>query len=338
MRVTISKTGVYSEYGAPWPVGTIQTPLTDAYGFSLIQTGQATDTDGYFAALPSNTSFVANPSVITGKTLAQLPAANRVRAGTLAYTTDLGLYESDGVSAWTSVAAGAGAGLGANIFTGDQNISDAEPRYLLNETDQGADLKLWDWDVSAGVLSLRTRTDADGAGTTVISATRGATTAISAMTFGSGASTYNFAGTGTASFGGQVSAPRVGVTGAVAPANGVYLPGTNQLGLTTNGGTLRLTIESGGQIRQITIGAGYSTAEGSNAKQGVATLVAGTVVVSNTSVTASSRIFLGYQSLGTVTTPKGVGVSARVVGTSFTILSNDATDTSVIAYEIFEPS
>ena len=84
-----------------------------------------------------------------------------------------------------------------------------------------------------------------------------------------------------------------------------------------------------------TVGKGYSTAEGTNAKQGTAVLVAGTVTVANTSVTANSRIFLTTQ------TPGGTAgflvVSARVAGTSFTILSSNAADTSTVAYEIFEP-
>jgi hypothetical protein len=82
--------------------------------------------------------------------------------------------------------------------------------------------------------------------------------------------------------------------------------------------------------------AGYKTFEGSNAKQGVATLSGGSVVVSNTSVTATSRIILTAQSLGTVTAPKALAVTARSAGTSFTITSADATDTSIVAYEIFE--
>jgi hypothetical protein len=81
---------------------------------------------------------------------------------------------------------------------------------------------------------------------------------------------------------------------------------------------------------------GLTVKEGANAKQGVATLVAGTVTVSNTSVTATSRIQLTVQSLGTVTAPKAVAVTARTAGTSFTITSADNTDTSVVAYEIFE--
>jgi hypothetical protein len=81
---------------------------------------------------------------------------------------------------------------------------------------------------------------------------------------------------------------------------------------------------------------GLTVKEGTNAKQGIATLVAGTVTVSNTSITATSRIQLTVQSLGTVTAPKAIAVTARVAGTSFTITSADNTDTSVVAYEIFE--
>jgi hypothetical protein len=85
-------------------------------------------------------------------------------------------------------------------------------------------------------------------------------------------------------------------------------------------------------------GKGIRIKEGANACMGVATLVAGTVTVNNTSVTASSRIFLTIQSLGTVATPKAIGVTARVAATSFTITSADVTDTSVIAWEIKEPA
>jgi hypothetical protein len=73
-----------------------------------------------------------------------------------------------------------------------------------------------------------------------------------------------------------------------------------------------------------------------NPKQGTATLSAGTVTVSNTSVTATSRIFLTVQSLGTVAVPQALAVTARTPGTSFTITSASITDTSVVAYEIFE--
>lgn len=96
-------------------------------------------------------------------------------------------------------------------------------------------------------------------------------------------------------------------------------------------------IDKSGNVGTFAIGAGFRTKEGTNAKQGVSTLVAGTVAVGNTSVTANSRILLTVQSLGTVAAPKAIGVTARTPGSSFTITSADATDTSVVAWEIFEP-
>ena len=82
-------------------------------------------------------------------------------------------------------------------------------------------------------------------------------------------------------------------------------------------------------------GAGLRVREGMNCKQGTAVLVAGTVTVADTAVTASSRIFLTGQADGG--TPGFLRVSARTAGRSFTITSSSDTDTSTVAYEIFEP-
>lgn len=87
-----------------------------------------------------------------------------------------------------------------------------------------------------------------------------------------------------------------------------------------------------------TAGKGLQIKEGSNAKMGTATLVTGAATVSTTAVTANSRILLTIQSLGTVAAPKAIGVTARSAGTSFTITSADATDTSIIAWMIVEPA
>lgn len=92
-----------------------------------------------------------------------------------------------------------------------------------------------------------------------------------------------------------------------------------------------------GPISVSTEGFGLKVKEGSNAKQGAATLVAGTVSVANTSVTGNSRIFLTCQDTnGGV--PGALYVSARVDSTSFNITSTSALDTSIVAYEIFEPA
>lgn len=74
---------------------------------------------------------------------------------------------------------------------------------------------------------------------------------------------------------------------------------------------------------------------GTTAKQGRATLVAGTVTIPNTGVNANSKIIyaraLAGGTLGHLST-------TRVNGTSFTILSSSASDTSVVEWEIFEPA
>lgn len=102
------------------------------------------------------------------------------------------------------------------------------------------------------------------------------------------------------------------------------------------GGANAITQNSNGLSLQM-VGMGLSVKEGTNATMGTCTLVVGVCTVSTTKVTASSRIFLSVQSLGTVTLPKAVGVTARTAGTSFVIKSSDITDTSVVAWEIVEP-
>lgn len=84
-----------------------------------------------------------------------------------------------------------------------------------------------------------------------------------------------------------------------------------------------------------TAGKGIRIKEGSNARMGVATLVGGAVTISNTSVTANTRIFYSVQAVGGT---QGLLSATRVNGTSFTITSTSGSDTSVIAWELKEPS
>lgn len=124
---------------------------------------------------------------------------------------------------------------------------------------------------------------------------------------------------------------------------------TNNFNYVSGGGYTLLDTQQGVDLSQITTklgsvttsldlttaGTGLKVAEGSNAKQGTATLTAGSKVVSNTAVTANSRIFVTSNADGG--TPGWLRVSARTAGTSFTITSSSGTDTSTVAYEIFEP-
>jgi len=90
-----------------------------------------------------------------------------------------------------------------------------------------------------------------------------------------------------------------------------------------------------GDIGIGTLGKTLRINESTNGKQGTAVLVAGSKVVANTSITANSRIQLTSNVDGG--TPGFLRVSARTVGTSFTITSSSGTDTSTVAYLITEP-
>lgn len=105
-----------------------------------------------------------------------------------------------------------------------------------------------------------------------------------------------------------------------------------------NAGTVQSSVDSAGNIQTNVAGVGYKCKEGTNATMGVGTLVAGALVVNTTKVTANSRIFVTVQALGGIAAPVGVAVTARTAGTSFTVTSASALDTSTFAWIIVEPS
>lgn len=96
------------------------------------------------------------------------------------------------------------------------------------------------------------------------------------------------------------------------------------------------TFVTEGDLECTTAGGGLNIREGSNARLGVATLVAGTVTVNTNQISANSRVFLTAQNTGG--TPGALRISARVAGTSFTITSTSGTDTSQVAWMIVEPA
>jgi hypothetical protein len=91
-----------------------------------------------------------------------------------------------------------------------------------------------------------------------------------------------------------------------------------------------------GDIVIDTAGRGLKVREGANATMGTATLVAGTVTINTTKVTANSRIFL--QAQDGVSGPNALRITARTAGASFTVTSSSAGDTSTIAWVIVEPA
>jgi len=104
--------------------------------------------------------------------------------------------------------------------------------------------------------------------------------------------------------------------------SGNVLAGTLTLG--TADETKMASLKIGSKINVETTGAA--------ATAGTSTLVGGTVTVNTTAVTANSIILLSHQT--NAGAPGFVSVTARVVGTSFTITSSSGTDTSTIGWLI----
>jgi hypothetical protein len=110
--------------------------------------------------------------------------------------------------------------------------------------------------------------------------------------------------------------------------------------LLLNGNTKEAT--SYGDVTIATVGKGLKIKEGSNATMGAATLVNGTVTVSTTAVTASSRIFLTRRVAGG--TVRGMlEVGTITAATSFVINAVDTAgalvdDDSAVSWLIIEPA
>lgn len=130
-----------------------------------------------------------------------------------------------------------------------------------------------------------------------------------------------------------------------SPVNGDIWTTTSGMYTRINGTTVRFILTEDGSVIIPTVGGGLQIKEGTNACMGSATLVAGTVTVSTTKVTANSRIQITAQN--TSGTEYGfVRVSSRTAGTSFVITAysggNTTTvalgDTSLVAWEIVEPA
>lgn len=103
---------------------------------------------------------------------------------------------------------------------------------------------------------------------------------------------------------------------------------------TVNGTMTALNVvASFGQLSASLAGTGLSVRGGSNAKIGSGTLTAGTVTIADTSVTANSKVFITDTSeAGTV----GTLAVSTVAGTSLTVTSSNALDTSTFNYMIVE--
>lgn len=123
--------------------------------------------------------------------------------------------------------------------------------------------------------------------------------------------------------------------GGTGTGSHVFYGANNQLFDIDSNGNLNLNPTNGGNVVIGRVGKGLQIKEGTNARMGTAVLVAGTVTVSNTSVTASTRIFLSRTTTGGTT---GHLSTTVVASTSFTINSSNALDTSTVAWLLVEPA
>lgn len=85
----------------------------------------------------------------------------------------------------------------------------------------------------------------------------------------------------------------------------------------------------------LSVGSVFSILSGANGRAGVGTLTAGTATIATNAVTGSCLIFLTDTS-GTVTNVGSLTVSAKTAGTSFTVTSTNAADTSTFSWLIVE--
>ena len=117
-------------------------------------------------------------------------------------------------------------------------------------------------------------------------------------------------------------------TGSVTAVTGVSpiaSSGGDTPAISYNGGTLALAA-----------GATLTFKAGSNARVGSGTLSLGTCVVANTSVTASSMIFLTCTGGGVLAHIGIIYVSSATPGTGFTVTSRNGLDNNSFNYLIVE--
>jgi hypothetical protein len=116
-------------------------------------------------------------------------------------------------------------------------VSSASPFWVIDETDQAADEKRWGIGLSAKTMQRRSSTDNGSASIVWETVTRGTGTAISNIAWGdtTNNNSYTFGSTGPATFSGQILGASLRPTGSTVPANGIYLPAANTVGLAANG-------------------------------------------------------------------------------------------------------
>lgn len=144
-----------------------------------------------------------------------------------------------------------------------------------------------------------------------------------------------------------------GDTGSAVPTDGaISIAGGANIDTSATGSTLTVDLvadvatnsleATGGNVIISNVGSGLSIAEGSNARMGQATLVAGTVTIANTSVTAATRIFVSRTDINSSTGLGTLEGGTITPATSFVINSYNSTaaietnDVSIVNWFLVE--
>ena len=204
-------------------------------------------------------------------------------------------------------------GIGTNAPIGNFDVASLNPSlYIRNLTNVGVTLGQ-----TNGELDFYSD-DASGIGPHILSSIKSVHDG-SSLLAPAGALTFSTAIQGVA----QIEAMRISSSGNLL------------IGLTIDTTLAKLQIAGNLQLtatgNKLLINATVNTAAAGASTAGSTTLIAGTIVVSTTAVTANSIILITAQS-GTIT--GSLKISARSAGTSFTILSTVLTDTPLVGWLI----
>lgn len=131
-----------------------------------------------------------------------------------------------------------------------------------------------------------------------------------------------------------VGAGQPAIFGGTTTAAGVL----THIGTSATLGSTALTVTGSGTAGTATIKLGTAGTTMTNIRHGIApALVLGTGTVADVGNTVNSRYFFTTGTLGTILRPVSYMRSTGTAGTGFTILSQDATDTSIVIWKAVEP-
>lgn len=121
--------------------------------------------------------------------------------------------------------------------------------------------------------------------------------------------------------------------GTISGAAALYIEGSDGrigIGTATLAGSAQLTVSGA-----LNIGTGTNISRIKHGTSGA--LTAGSIVITDSSVSANTRFFFSVHTRGTITLPQSYDAATRSAGTSFTITSSSAIDTSTVDYLEIEP-